>query len=86
MKKMETLKVFECQEMPDDVRTAFFELTDGYPNDIYVAHYVGDALKEETENPGEYEKKILVKYRLLENWLKLYGAKDGEKVLIAHWW
>jgi hypothetical protein len=31
-----TKKVFDCQQMPEDVRDAFFKATDGTGNDCYV--------------------------------------------------
>jgi hypothetical protein len=65
------LKVFDCQDMPDGVRDAFF----GYHekgNDIYISHYVGE------DYPDNYKP--------VDDWLKENGAVDGEAVLINHWW
>lgn len=67
----ETLKVFDCQEMPPDIRTCFFEEAGVEMNDIFVHWEVG----------------LLGGYRYEVNqWLELNGAVSGETVLIHHWW
>jgi len=80
------MPTYDCQKMPEKIKQAFYSLTDNYGNDCYVSHWVGDALKEEADDPGSYEEDILKKYRLVEDWLIKNGAIVGEEVIINHWW
>lgn len=81
--KFKTMKVFDCQDMPDDVRRAFFDhYRDWGPgNDSYVNW----TIKTDTD-PSKEEIMI-------DTWLIANGANDapseedeGETVLISHWW
>lgn len=73
MSKFETRKIFDCQQMPDDVQSAFFEFNDGGRNDCYVDHCI--------ELNAEGNEKIVTDW-LLEN-----GAEISDKsVLVKHWW
>jgi hypothetical protein len=69
--QMKMMKVFDCQEMPDGVRTAFFEWAE-QGNDCYVAVSV------ELE---EWEDR-----EIIFGWLLANGAVEGETVLVSHWW
>ena len=74
---MKMMKVFDCQYMPEDVKKAFFDLTDDYKNDCYVSWFVKDELDDE-----DNDKALLVTKWLLEE-----GAEESdEEVLINHWW
>jgi len=71
------MKVFDCQYMPEDIKKAFFDLTDDYKNDCYVSWFVKDELDDE-----DNDKALLVTKWLLEE-----GAEESdEEVLINHWW
>jgi len=79
---MRKMKVFDCQDMPEDIRAIFFGLYEHIKcNDVYVNH----ELENDTDPPVEYQK--------LDAWLIANGAKGaknehshGEEVLIKHWW
>jgi hypothetical protein len=74
---MKMMKVFDCQYMPEDIKKAFFDLTDDYKNDCYVSWFVKDELDDE-----DNDKALLVTKWLLEE-----GAEESdEEVLINHWW
>lgn len=72
---MENYKVFDCQEMPSDIREKFFSTTEGKSNDCYVNWWVDI-------DPGHYGDKHVE----ISKWLIKDGAEDGDKVLIKHWW
>jgi hypothetical protein len=38
-KMYKTMKVFDCQNMPEDVKASFFEATEGSDNDCYLFWY-----------------------------------------------
>ena len=66
------MKVFDCQDMPDDVQKDFF---DSYEkgNDVYVMFY--------NEFDPDTQDQLFVKW-LYENGM----TKEDEEVLINHWW
>lgn len=73
------MKVFDCQDMPDNVREVFFEHCssgNSVSNDCYVDWY-SDTFYDE-----EYCEKIHV----VTSWLISQGATKDEHVLIRHWW
>lgn len=79
------MKVFDCQHgMPNDVKTALFNIFDCAGNDVYVDYTIADSIWEEDEGHD---------YKLLDKWLIENGAEgpandksEGETVLIKHWW
>jgi len=71
-KKYKMMKVFDCQNMPQAVRTDFYEAQQGAGNDVYVKEYI--EWDEDTE-PQLYQK-----------WLLDNGADVTDEVLIKHWW
>ena len=74
----ETLKVFDCQDMPDEVREDFF-LSTQQGNDCLVTVYVDDeSLDEAEQDDGNLVSVIL--------WLRENGAIEDEKVIVKHWW
>jgi len=82
--KYKVKKVFNCQDMPEDIRKMFFEVSEA-GNDCYVDYWIGDTQWEEGDKWGE-------KYIAIDKWLVENGAKPatekkcGEEVLIKHWW
>ena len=75
---METLKVFDCQDMPDKIREQFF-YREARDSDCYVAWWVEPKITQETGNQNE-------DYTPVDGWLLEQGATVDEKVLIHHWW
>ncbi len=78
------MKVFDCQDMPENIRKVFFDVSD-VGNDCYVRYCIGESLWEDDDDWG-------IKYTLIDNWLIENGAgcssegKSGEEVIIKHWW
>lgn len=76
------MKVFDCQDMPENLREKFFEFYSDYgkSNDSCVTWEIGS-----NSEPEETEK-------LIDMWLVLNGADRatedncGEEVLIRYWW
>lgn len=65
-------KVFDCQAMPEDLRSLFFEHERkglGRGNDVYIDWYINDSTD-----------------KLIDAWLLAQGAEPDEHVLIRHWW
>ena len=96
MSNHKMMKVFDCQDMPEEVKKIFFELApDTAHNDVYVDWWVHDErffYEEGQKEDPEYCEYVRRK-QLLENWLIENGAKpgksgehEGEHVLIKHWW
>ena len=59
------LKVFDCQQMPEDIKYQFFDATSDYLNDVYLEWYweemnpeVDKWLLENGANPNE---QVLIK-------------------------
>ena len=68
---MKLMKVFDCQDMPEDLQKSFFDycLDIGVGNDSYIDWNVNE------EFPAPINK-----------WLVRNDAVFGETVLIKHWW
>jgi len=75
MSKFETKKVFDCQDMPEELRRKFFDMWDNKGNDSFVEWTIGDSFYE-ADDPS----------LLIEDWLLANGAADGEEVVIKYWW
>jgi len=69
--KMRVMKVFDCQEMPNDLRKEFFDIWKGNfkGNDCFIEQDVG----EMDRGP-------------IRAWLIANGAGEEENVLVSHWW
>ncbi len=65
-----TIKVFDCQDMPETTKNEFFDSWDNgkYGNDCIVEWF-----DDEDESP-------------VTKWLLSNGAERNETVLIKHWW
>lgn len=73
------MKVFDCQDMPRDLRREFFRLWDNKGNDVFVDWTLGDS-------DDDVSKQI-------DEWLIANGAEsakdessESETVLIKYWW
>lgn len=75
------LKVFDCQEMPDDVRVKFFEQCQ-QSNDCYVGWWPESATY--VEDDGSIAPND--EHTIVDAWLLANGADPYEQVLIKHWW
>lgn len=83
--KYEMKKVFDCQDMPPDVRTYFFELHEA-SNDTYVSHEVFAPTFLDEADDGTEQILPCEDYSIVDAWLLENGAFVGEYVLINHWW
>lgn len=78
------MKVFDCQDMPDDVREKFFKLCSGgnsVGNDCYVTWY--------PVHPFFEEEGVLIVNEdcsIVDTWLLENGANEDETVIVQHWW
>lgn len=88
--KYETLKVFDCQDMPDDVKKMLFEhgrdIGVGWHMDSYVPWGVANEFFDDENDPWAVRKKTI------DAWLIANGARGpadeddaGEDVLIHYW-
>lgn len=72
--KFKIAKVFDCQNMPENIKDAFFNTCDNqYGNDCYVDWYFDIGPRDDGKN-------------IVSKWLLENGAILGDKVLINHWW
>jgi len=83
--KYKKLKVFDCQDMPEDVRKIFFNIAKS-ENDSYINWYT-----EETHY--DWDGAGIKGHEIIDKWLiengadpRVKPARFGEKVLINHWW
>ena len=83
---MEEMKVFDCQEMPDDVRAAFFKLNEGKINDVFVPHQIGYPDDYPDPDPTPDVAEAMKDAEAVDKWLMEHGAEDEENVLVKHWW
>ena len=71
---MKTMQVFDCYEMPKDVRDAFFLFSDA-GNDTYVEVSPEDLAGEDSDP----------EFKCIGEWLFANGSGTDE-VLVKHWW
>jgi hypothetical protein len=83
---MKYMQVFDCQDMPADVKENFYRQTEEYGNDCYIRVYLKDfknmsgiEYKEEYGYDGTDGGALYLKW-LVEN-----GATD-DVVLVNLWW
>lgn len=87
---MKTMKVFDCQEMPYDIRKTFFEWVNsdnGHGNDCLV-NWNTQTWTEEAETVGDcgMNEELAKKFHIVNNWLLKNGMNPKEDVIIRHWW
>lgn len=80
-----TKKVFDCQNMPGDTRTLFFEQSE-MSNGCYVSHEVFSKTYMDEADDGTETEVECAEYSAIDAWLLENGATPGEYVLINHWW
>lgn len=69
-------------KMPDDVKKYFFNYFRGTDNDVWVEYEVGNS--SEINKDGEY---IIGEHTILDSWLiENFKVKEGESILLKHWW
>lgn len=69
-------------KMPDDVKEYFFDYFSGKSNDVWVEYTIGSS--SEIFKDGKY---IIGEYTILDNWLiENIEVKEGERILLKHWW
>lgn len=72
MNKFKLYKVFDCQDMPNDIMEKFLNIDRGLQNNCCV---------EYTAEGGRDED-----YDIVTDWLTQNGAEFGEEVIIKRWW
>ena len=72
---MKMMKVFDSQEMPQEVCNYFFEHSEA-GNDCYLKVFV---------EPEVLADGTLV-YTPVVTWLMQNGAEIWDEVLVSHWW
>ena len=83
MNNYKTFKVFQCSDMPDQVRSEFWKQTSGHGNDCCVywkvssSAYFCDETDQYLPNP---------EHTAVDLWLYVHGAFLYETVLIEHSW
>lgn len=84
---MKLMQVFDCQDMPSNIREEFFDVTDDMvsSNDVHINWYVGECDDTTYEMYGEKED---AQHRLVDTWLKEDCGTEliSEEVLIKRWW
>lgn len=74
---MKLMQVFDCTDMPRDVKKAFFERNEGKGNDTYVTWSIND------RGYGDEEDAQIA---LVDKWLLTQHLMIDSEVLISHWW
>lgn len=83
-KKYKELKAFDCQDMPEKVRKAYFDFESGGEagNDCWL-EFDSDWHLDDLE---EMEESMQKSFKIVHKWLMANGASEREEVLIKHWW
>lgn len=87
---MKKLKTFDCSDMPNNIREAFFKWFssgDGANNGVYVNWYT-QMWTEEAKAAGDWGMSVeqAKEFHKINNWLLKQGMKKNEDVLIRHAW
>lgn len=69
-----TMKVFDCQKMPDETRKVFFDTWDTKSNDTFIECVPGEWI----DSGGDS--------KIVGDWLVANGAEVDECVIVSHWW
>ncbi len=77
---MKEMTVFDCQDMPEELRQRFYEETGHYGDDVYVDWHINDTI-----DPSD-DKKVVDAW-LVEQGMDAGGEdREGAHVLIKRWW
>lgn len=82
-------KVFDCQDMPKDIRTYFFDnYGEGKSNDVYITVYIeGSCDINVCKNDYKCWSCTFRKYNIVEQWLLDNGATEkDDSVIVKRWW
>lgn len=91
------MKVFDCQDMPDDIKNTFFDQNE-CGNDClvyYTVNWLRQAQQEDAEMELNYElseeerleeKDEILKAKMLDDWFIENGALNDEQIIVSHWW
>lgn len=87
------MKVFDCQDMPDDIMKIFFDQNE-CGNDClvyYTVNWLRQAEQEDVEmgltyELSEEEKLEELKAKMLDDWFIENGALNDERIVVSHWW
>ena len=74
--KYKVMKVFDCQDMPDDLCREFLEMWDNKSNDSSVEWPTANTVYESDDDPT----------KRIDDWLLECGAEKYEDVIIKYWW
>lgn len=74
--KYKIMKVFDCQDMPDDLCSEFLEMWDNKSNDSSVEWPTANTVYADKDDPT----------RRIDEWLLEGGAEKYEDVIIKYWW
>ena len=95
------MKVFDCQQMPDAVRKAFFDKHKSIPNGSYVIEYGHDECDVcSVDEFNKLDQSLIINHEIdgdrvwhhikgndiVSDWLLENGASFTEEVLVKHWW
>lgn len=87
---MAKLDVFDCQEMPKDVKKYFFDhYGEGKSNDVYIDVYIegdvdGDLCDSNDLCDSECDQCSLRTFNIVEQWLIEQGIKN--ECIVKRWW
>lgn len=70
--EMKNYKVFDTADMPKEINEYFLETYDQLGNDSFIRFTVDD---------DDYDDGLIA-----SNWMKTFGAKKYEKVIVLRWW
>ncbi len=83
--KHQVMKVFDCQDMPEDLRRKFMDMWE-YGNNSFVRWTIADSIYDEEDEGCRDTKEV-------DDWLITNGAtpapgehQSGEEVIILYWW
>lgn len=95
------MQVFDCQDMPDDIRRFFFNYQEGIGNDCYVKWQVYDYEDGKSKKDLKGDEEIIYIRKDTDNedewsyyikgenpvsdWLFVNGSEIGD-VIVQHWW
>jgi hypothetical protein len=88
------MKVFECMDMPDNIRKILFKLTEHIGgNDCYVMYTIHNEDFSQLDMNKPDNIKWVSDKNALDNWFIENGANsakdensEGEDIIVSRWW